>query len=45
LNFNVSNEIVTEKMIGDIVYENQAVYVKELLANGETEKIQLNHDV
>jgi hypothetical protein len=45
LNFNVSNESVTEKMIGDIVYENQAVDVKELLVNGETEIIQLNHDV
>jgi hypothetical protein len=40
LNFNVSNESVTEKMIGDIVYENQAVDVKELLVNGETEIIQ-----
>ena len=45
MNFNVSNEIATEKMIGDIVYENQAVDVKELLVNGKLEIIQLNHDV
>jgi hypothetical protein len=43
LDFNVSEEIVTEKAIGEIVY--LGVDVKELFLRGKTETIQLAHDV
>ncbi len=45
MEFNVSNETVTQKIIGNIVYENQAVDVKELLVNGKMKIIHLDHDV
>jgi hypothetical protein len=45
LDFNVSTEIVSQKLIGDIVYEKKDVDVKELLVKGKREIIQLNHDV
>jgi hypothetical protein len=44
LDFNVSDEIVTEKIIGDIFF-NESVDVKELFLRGKTEIIRLNHDV
>jgi hypothetical protein len=43
LDFNVSEEIVTEKAIGEIVYLD--VDVKELFLRGKTETIELAHDV
>jgi hypothetical protein len=45
LDFNVSKEIESQKMIGDIVYEKKDVDVKELLVKRKTEIIKLNHDV
>ena len=43
MDFNVSEEIVTEKAIGEIVY--LGVDVKELFLRGKTETIELAHDV
>ncbi len=45
MDFNVSKEIESQKMIGDIVYEKKDVDVKELLVKRKTEIIKLNHDV
>ena len=46
MDFNVSKEILNEKIIGDILYLYESdIYVKELLTNGKTEIIELNHDV
>ncbi len=45
MDFNVSKENVTQKMIGNIGYQRKAVDVKELIVNGKTEIIELNHDV
>ena len=42
MDFDVSKEIVTSKILGDIWYQNKSVVdVKELLANGKTEIIEL----
>ena len=46
MDFNVSMETVNEKIIGEILYQNESdVDVKELLINGKTEMIKLNQDV
>ncbi len=45
MDFSVSKEIVSQKLIGDIVYQSRAVDVKEFLDKGKTEIIKLKHDV
>ena len=46
MDFNISKEILSEKIIGEIFYQNKStVYVKEFLVNGKKEIIELNHDV
>ena len=44
MDFDVSKDIVSEKIIGEIWYQNE-VNVKELLANGKTEIFELNQGV
>ena len=45
MDFNVSAEIVNEKIIGDISYLYESdIYVKELLMNAKTEIMESNHD-
>ncbi len=45
MDFSVSKEIVSQKLIGYIVYQSRAVDVEEFLVKGKAEIIQLNHDV
>ena len=46
MDFNVSKEFFKEKIIGEILYQNESdVDVREFLVNGKTEIIELNHDV
>jgi hypothetical protein len=45
LDFNVSKEIVTQQIIGDIVNKSKAFKVKQLLVKGKIKIIQFKHDV